>query len=327
MIIKSIILFIVVVFPNYINAYTSAHNFKLDEKVDHDYVIGYLGHKAYNCPFGFAVIKLNADVKAPETAANDPTVYLIDKTVNRFLYSRSDTIYRTFGEKGTGLGKFNKPYGIEATADGKIYITEEGNHRISILQNNKGNILPLKVFGGYGTGHNKFRAPKNCAIDLNGNIYVIDSGNNQIKKFNSSGDPICSFNSGQDNFFNISRYAYGITIGKNDNIYACTISGKICKYSKDGIHEKTILARDSSIQSASLFSLESVYYGNIYAVDRNNCQIHVFDPDLNYIYTFGEYGTSGTGKFDDPRDIAIWKDYGYVIITEKTGLQIYYIVD
>ena len=296
-----------------------ANNFILDTKIDHDYVIGYLGYKAYNCPYGFAITKLNPSVKAPNTGVNDPTIYLVDSTVNRVIYSLSDIDYLTFGSTGAGVGQLSQPYGIEVTEDGKIYITEYGNDRVSIFQNTQGNISYINSFG-----QGQLKRPRYCALDSSGNIYVADTGNKRILKFDPNGNPVNSFLNGTQNVLYPSEVVYGITIGENDYIYASTIKGFIYKYSSSGILEKTKDVEELGIQNPDLFSLESDYYGNIYAVDKNNCQIHVFDEDLNYIYSFGEQG-SGPNQFDDPRDIAILRERGTAVITEKTGVQIYYI--
>ncbi|MEO0298867.1 MAG: hypothetical protein ABIN39_06905, partial [candidate division WOR-3 bacterium] len=51
---------------------------------------------------------------------------------------------------------------------------------------------------------------------------------------------------------------------------------------------------------------------------------HKFDSDLKYITSFGREG-NGKNQFYKPEGISIYRKYGQVFISEKTGFQYYWI--
>ena len=65
-------------------------------------------------------------------------------------------------------------------------------------------------------------------------------------------------------------------------------------------------------------------HGNVYVTDQTNSQIHLFDPDLRYIVSFGRQGVEGT-TFDSPTGLAIWRRFGQVFISEANGGQYYWV--
>jgi hypothetical protein len=66
------------------------------------------------------------------------------------------------------------------------------------------------------------------------------------------------------------------------------------------------------------------YYGNIYAVDNKNSQVHKFSPDLRLIASQGKAGT-GEYEFDRPTGIAIYRHYGQIFVSDRESAQYYWI--
>jgi hypothetical protein len=62
----------------------------------------------------------------------------------------------------------------------------------------------------------------------------------------------------------------------------------------------------------------------VYVTDQTNSQIHLFDPDLRYIVSFGRQGVEGT-TFDSPTGITIWRRFGQVFVSEANGGQYYWV--
>jgi len=73
-----------------------------------------------NNPFGVAV--------------DDERVYVVDTPASQVkVFDKGTGGYlQALGGRGTGLGKLNQPNGIDLTADGRLYIAEQGNERVSV---------------------------------------------------------------------------------------------------------------------------------------------------------------------------------------------------
>jgi hypothetical protein len=78
------------------------------------------------------------------------------------------------GTKGTGLGQFDSPESVVATADGRyIYVADAGNNRIQWSQN----------FGGTWAVFASNLVPKGLVLDRDGNLYVSDANDNRVVRY------------------------------------------------------------------------------------------------------------------------------------------------
>jgi hypothetical protein len=85
--------------------------------------------------------------------------------------------WTALGNKGTGRFEFQSPHGITATAAGRLYIADTGNHRIICMDNINGD--NWFTFGTQGSGRNNFNFPENIFVDRD-YIYIADRGNHRI---------------------------------------------------------------------------------------------------------------------------------------------------
>jgi uncharacterized protein (TIGR03663 family) len=85
---------------------------------------------------------------------------------------------------------FFGPRGIAAGADGSIFVTDTGNHRV-IRFDDQGR--PTGVVGGRGGGTGRFQEPVGVALDIEGNVYVADAWNRRIVRLDRELRPTASF--------------------------------------------------------------------------------------------------------------------------------------
>ena len=85
-----------------------------------------------------------------------------------------------FGRRGQGRGELDSPNGIAVDTDRMVYISECGNHRVSIFTS-KGQFVTS--FGREGEGPGEFRSPFGIAVDDCGVVYVADCINNRVQIF------------------------------------------------------------------------------------------------------------------------------------------------
>ena len=105
------------------------------------------------------------------------------------IFTTSGEFMSKFGTQGSGDGELNQPRGLCIHNDGRVFVSDAGNKRIS-------------VFDAYGTflyhipndsGHSNFSSPWGIALDHHGSLHIGDSSSIQV--FTSEGKYISEYNS------------------------------------------------------------------------------------------------------------------------------------
>lgn len=92
---------------------------------------------------------------------------------------------RDIGKRGSGPGEFNLPRDLAIGRDGRLYVVDGGNFRVSVFDRN-GQFL--KSFGRIGKQYGQFARPKEIAVDRDGNVYVVDTAFGNFQIFNPEGE-------------------------------------------------------------------------------------------------------------------------------------------
>ncbi len=118
------------------------------------------------------------------------TMYILDRNNYRVLkWQVGDKLgYIVAGGKGNG-GAFTQlgvSYGLFLDQFYNIYVSEYGNHRVTLWYNGNTTAGAL-VAGGNGAGNTaeKLNYPWGIYVDVNGTIFVCDRGNHRIQKWSS----------------------------------------------------------------------------------------------------------------------------------------------
>ena len=156
------------------------------------------------------------------------------------------------------------------------------------------------------------------AVDSNDNVYVFNRGGHPVIVFDSEGKYLNSW--GEDIF----ATPHGITIGPDDSVY-CVDTGDstIRKLTTDG---KLIFTLGDPGNPAPPMSGKPFNRpthvgvdprnGILYVADGySNSHVHTYDPDGNYLGTWGESGTD-MGQLNIVHNIDIDSD-GYVYIGDR----------
>ena len=99
------------------------------------------------------------------------------------IYMPDGTLLAKFGKEGHAPGELFFPFGIAVNKDAsKIYVSESGNHRISVF-NSQGNFL--HCFGKKGNERGMFHLPRHLCIDQEDKLFVCDEQNQRIQVFTS----------------------------------------------------------------------------------------------------------------------------------------------
>jgi hypothetical protein len=90
------------------------------------------------------------------------------------------TYLRQFGSYGSGDGQFDNPLGITIGSNETIYVTDQLNDRVEMLDS-QGNYIDK--FGSNRTGNGQFSFPLDLALGDDGKIFVADSYNYRVQIF------------------------------------------------------------------------------------------------------------------------------------------------
>ena len=172
-------------------------------------------------------------------------------------FSKEGKFLLGFGNKGNEEEKLNHPFGI-TTHDGKVYVADSKNRRISVFQNDsqfctsfsskrlgdpedvivniRNQLLVadyeyhcihifnlnghyITKFGVQGSDCGQLHHPRSLTTDSNGHIFVVDH-NDRVSIFDKDGNFIHCFGSSgcKDGQFSSP---YGIALGPKDSIYVC----------------------------------------------------------------------------------------------------------
>ncbi len=85
--------------------------------------------------------------------------------------------------KATASGLYG-PRGVAAAADGKVWVTDTGNHRVLVYDSQ---LNTLKSIGKKGGGPEEFSGPVGIAVGPSGFVSVVDVGNRRIEVLDSNG--------------------------------------------------------------------------------------------------------------------------------------------
>lgn len=195
-------------------------------------------------------------------------------------------LIRTVGEKGTGELQFDQPNGIAVDDQGRIFVTEQTNRRVQVLNRD---YSFAGFIGGPGTGAGQFDKPMGIAADATGRIYVTDENLNKVSVFDRVAGTRVSWqfkfefaNSGAGKI----DHAESITIDRSrQRIYLSDegqlhvkvydLTGKFLQTFASG---GTGLGQFSSSGQPEGVAVDENHY--IYVNDEGGARINVYQPDF-----------------------------------------------
>ncbi|CAF1658552.1 unnamed protein product [Rotaria magnacalcarata] len=84
---------------------------------------------------------------------------------------------------GSALTQLYYPDGIFVDTLGRLYVADEGNHRVMRWTQGAKQGTVLVGGNGAGAGANQLSVPTGLSFDRRGNLYVADYGNHRVQRF------------------------------------------------------------------------------------------------------------------------------------------------
>lgn len=125
----------------------------------------------YTAPKGIAL-----DWTRPFGPSIPNTTWIVDTGANRLVMKTGIDTVVVVGSFGAAKGQFNNPTKIAIDAQGNIHVTDTGNNRVQVFDNNG---IFQGAYGQLGAGDDDLNAPTAIAITKD-YTYVADNGNKRV---------------------------------------------------------------------------------------------------------------------------------------------------
>lgn len=292
----------------------------------------YLGMRTeLDDPTGVAAVKLlSEDDPATESDDDELTVFGLNTGRCEILYNVSLYEASIYGTCGSGTGQFLQPLAIAADERGNVFVADTGNDRIVRLHYSRGDVRWIKTFRSPDGDPTAFREPSGLALGSSGTVYVADTGNDRVVVMSPTGESLLVIGGdaaagaaldGPSGIAVVEPDDLWIVSRGDDVLIVSDRGGKrLLKFTTGGALLGVLEADALPLANASFGYLAIDFYGSVYATDNANGCIHKLDRWLNYVTSFGRQG-SGDAEFDHPRGITLWRRFGQIFVTERTGAQ------
>ena len=230
---------------------------------------------------------------------------------------------RAWGDSGSANGQFRYPRGVAVSREGKVYVVDQGNHRIQVFTTDG---TYVSQWGDSGSANGQFSYPANVTVDGADNVYVVDSDNNRVQKFAGDGTYLTqwgTFGSGAGQFVG----PWGVAVDVAGNVYVTDVAhGRVEKFTNTGAYLTQWASPHISYGIGGDYpqGIAVDDSGNVYVVITNgggsHPRVEKFAGDGIYLTQWGSMGT-GSGEFFSPDGIATDSD-GNVYVTDTQNWRI-----
>ena len=208
--------------------------------------------------------------------------------------------------------QLQRPWGVAIDSFGRVFVADTGARQVFVFDVEK------KTFGLRGNkAPAEIGVPMSVAVDSQDRLYVSDGALHRINCFDADGRLLAVF--GEDK---LSR-PVGLAIDNDRQVLyvADPPAGKIAVFNLENREFVRTIGKqfkgeeppEGTFNNPTNVAVDPD--GMLYVVDTFNDRIQVFDPEGNFLHTFGELGSVGPGKFMRPKGIAIDGD-GHVYVTD-----------
>ncbi len=255
----------------------------------------------------------------------DPTGIAIGPDGLVYLNSRSHHKVKVFQKNGTYVRSFVTtqangatvyyPYGLSFVGNRlAISSTYNSDHRVRIYETN-GSFVTAIGMETNGNAEGQFDLPYYIATDSAGNLLVSDGKNHRIQVFDVNGTYLHKFGFKGDHRFDPT----GFLVDEVGNHYVADGQGhRILKWDENAT-PLAILATEGAAEGSVKEPRQMAFGpgGRIYAVERDNNRVSVFERNGTFVRSFGS-------EFDKPEGVTVSpQGEVYVADTNNHRIQVF----
>jgi len=229
-------------------------------------------------PLDFQADNIDVDIEG--------NIYLLQRTGNH-LYKfykayQYDSIQRV-GGAGTGQQAFNYPTGLSVINRQEVYVLDQQNRRLILLNTN---LRPIRILNFAGQNYKIPEKdseveiyPSYFALGKTGEMFIVNSIDNQIFKFNQQGQLEMVFggnNYGEGSFYQVSNL---LVSNNNDVFIVDSAEQQIVVYNNFGVYQYKIPPfKEFKWKDCTLKNNQLVFW--------NDISIYEYDINKNKLSSF-----------------------------------------
>ncbi|MDZ7370305.1 MAG: NHL repeat-containing protein [candidate division KSB1 bacterium] len=247
-------------------------------------------------------------------------IYVLDYTAHRLQkFSPQGNLLTFVGGFGWNARQFQFPQKVFVYNSLDVFVADYENKRIERYDKD------LNWVASYYPDPNRplqlqFFFPRAVCISLHGDFIIIDGEYNRVLKYNARFEPEISFGDFDWGKGRLVEPA-SVVVTKKDLIVVTDPGDRDVKiYDYFG---NFLLSLDGRFLNKP-FGVAVDPVGRIFVSDIEKHQIHIFNADFSYNCSFGSLGDK-LGAFNEPTDIAIFRDLLYVADAGNHRIQIFQI--
>ena len=297
----------------------------------------FLGDRTrFDDPQGVAAVKFGSD-DDPEARGDDfqLTLFGVNSGRGEVLYNSSMKTLAIYGRPGSGQDELDRPHGIAATVDGRVYVADTGNRRVVRLRWDPV-ARALSWAGSWEAAE-----PFDVEADTRGDVWVSDRESSAVLRF-----PDGAAGAGTDllppPLTTGDRWPLpadveaplGLAVMDSLDPWLQPNDTRLYLVDRDGgrlraydTRGRVIAAVDAGAMPGDgvrFFYVEIDYFGNVYVSDPAGGRVWKLDPMLRLLDSFSGPGPAESA-LEEPRGIAIWKRFGQVFVAEREGAQYFFV--
>jgi len=232
--------------------------------------------------------------------------------------------------RGDDNSHFDTPRGIAFDGDGRLYVSDYGNHRIQVYSVTVDSSLVYSTTigetGVSGSDSTHFNGPSQIAFDSSDRFYVADVDNARVQRCTHSSGWTCStfhgtgaMGSDPDQL----QWAHGIGVDDSDRVYITdNFNARVKRCQPDG--SCSIFASGGDLEWPTSVAFDSS--GNVYVSDFYDHTILKFQSNGSYVGNFAgthdqPYQTDGA-HFNGPSGVAADAD-GNIYVSTIYGFRLF----
>lgn len=270
----------------------------------------------FDDPQGLACVKLSEWDSPGENDDDELAVYGVNSRTGHIIYNANMYTLGLYGGNGSGPAQLSAPHGIAADPSGLVVVADTGNRRVVVLERRGTRMKTSSII------EDGFSEPWGVAIGERRSIYVTDRGTGVLRIYDSPSDP-APRSIALDRPTGVAVYGDGSWNALDERFAVAVCSGGTVLNRIEG--GEVVASAGISDCGGSVFNYPVIdYYGNTWVTDSISCMIHKFDPDLDYIASFGSPGT-GDRQLDRPTGLTLWRRYGQIFVAEREGARYFWV--
>ena len=218
--------------------------------------------------------------------------------------------------RGPDDGRLAFPAGVAIAADGSIYVSDYGNHRLKVFDSSGMHVRTIYEIAGKNVSF-----PTKIDTNATGHVFVADSGNHRIAVMDAAGEGLYAFGSQGAGPGQFARPT-GLAVGPDNRVVVSdSFNRRVQVFEADGTYAGTVGApRTYDYPNPGELVLphgvDVDKDGRIIVTDARVNRLQIYDAGGAPAYWVDAIGDV-LGAYDDPYGVAVDDSTGRIVVVDS----------